>query len=198
MRQDISSCRLGFENLPTLQAKDGRLTVTSLQVAEHFGKRHNDILRAIRNLNCGNEFIAANFERASYFDGAGKSCPMVNISRDGFALLAMGFTGSRFTHWKVSYIATLNNSDPALETLYVEPLVSDREFRQGIALRDKLMLQEQNRLIAERLKAGSAPFVRRNLYFQLRQVNDALGTPTESAEQLLGVDAIFPVQETEF
>ncbi len=201
MHQDASANRfLDFESLPTFQAADGRLTVTSLQVAENFGKRHSDILRAIRNMSCGDEFKAANFELISYRDTAGRSQQLVNMSREGFTLLAMGFTGKRFLRLKLSFIESVSKAKSAsvLDTLYTEPLVSDKEFRQGISLRDKLMLQEQSRSITEKLKTESASFVRRNLYFQLRQVNDALGIPTESAANLLGVDAIFPVQETEF
>lgn len=110
----------------------------------------------------------------------------------------MGFTGKEAMRWKLAYIKAFNMMEARIRALYVEPLVSEKEFRRGISLRDKLVLQEQSRQIAIKLQAEAAPVVRRNLYWQLRQVNDALGIPTESVEQLLGADANVPVLETEF
>lgn len=184
--------------MPALNAHSGQITATSLQVAEHFGKRHADVIRAIRNLGCSDEFTERNFALSEFIDSSGRSLPLFHITRDGFAMLAMGFTGKEAMHWKEAYISTFNAMEAKLRALYVEPLVSDKEFRQGISLRDRLTLQEQSRQIAIKLQAETIPAVRRNLYWQLRQVNDALGIPTESAEQLLGADAIFPVLETEF
>lgn len=184
--------------MPVLDARCGQVTVTSLQVAEHFGKRHRDVLRAIRNLDVPEEFGLRNFAQSSYLNEQRSEQPIFHITRDGFALLAMGFTGKDAMRWKLAYIEAFNAMEAKLKALYVEPLISEKAFRQGISLRDKLTLQEQSRCIAIKLQAEAAPVVRRNLYWQLRQVNDALGIPTESAEQLLGADANFPVLETEF
>lgn len=183
---------------PMLEAHSGQVMATSLQVAEHFGKRHADVIRAIRNLGCSPEFTERNFALSEFVDGSGRSLPMFHITRDGFAMLAMGFTGKEAMRWKEAYITSFNAMEAKLRALYVEPLVSDKAFRQTISLRDKLTLQEQSHRIAIKIKAETDSTARRNLYWQLRQVNDALGIPTESAASLLGDDAIFPVQETEF
>ena len=68
---------------------------TSLAVAETFGKRHDNVLQAIQNMECSSEFSALNFKGAEYPDAQGKSRPMYEISKDGFVFLVMGFTGSR-------------------------------------------------------------------------------------------------------
>ena len=52
---------------PALEARNGHITATSLQVAEHFGKRHRDVLRAIRNLGCSAEFNERNFAPANHY-----------------------------------------------------------------------------------------------------------------------------------
>ena len=71
-----------------------------------------------------------------------------------------------------------------------------KQFRNGIPLHMKFKLQEQSFQIMGRLMTERQAAARRNLYWQLRQVNDALGIPTESAEQMLGTDApALPVQE---
>ena len=181
---------------PTLLLTDGQPMATSLQVAEHFGKRHNDVLRAVRNLGCSEDFSLRNFAQSTYLNDRKQSQPMYYISRDGFAMLGMGFTGKEAIQWKEAYIAAFNAMEARLKSLYVEPLVDDKQFRDGIPLHMKFKLQEQSFQIMGRLMAEQQGAARRNLYWQLRQVNDALGIPTESAAQLLGADApALPVLE---
>lgn len=179
---------------PVLQAHAGDVTATSLQVTEHFGKRHADVIRAIRNLGCSAEFTERNFALSEFVDGTGRSLPMFLITRDGFAILAMGFTGKEAMRWKEAYISTFNAMEAKLHALYVEPMLSDKELRRGITLRQRLTLQNQSRKLQALIEAETAPAARRNLYWQLRQVHDALGVPTASAAQLLGADApLMPV-----
>ncbi len=186
--------------LPTLEAHKGHVTATSLQVAEHFGKRHTHVLRAIKNLDIPDDYRQPNFgltiNRVPGPKGALRDEPVYHITRDGFALLAMGFTGKEAMRWKLAYIAAFNAMEARLKSLYVEPLVDDKQFRDGIPLHMKFKLQEQSFQIMGRLMAEQQGAARRNLYWQLRQVNDALGIPTESAAQLLGADApALPVLE---
>ena len=181
---------------PTLLLTDGQPMATSLQVAEHFGKRHNDVLRAVRNLGCSEDFSLRNFAQSTYLNDRKQSQPMYYISRDGFAMLGMGFTGKEAIQWKEAYIAAFNAMEARLKSLYVEPLVDDKQFRNGIPLHMKFKLQEQSFQIMGRLMAEQRAAARRNLYWQLRQVNDARGIPTESAAQVLGADApALPVLE---
>ena len=179
---------------PALEARNGHITATSLQVAEHFGKRHRDVLRAIRNLGCSAEFNERNFALVDYIDDKGERRPQYHVTRDGFAMLAMGFTGSQAVRWKEAYISTFNAMEAKLRALYVSPLVSENEFRNGIKLQTKLKLMEQSRATMQALVHETNPHAKRNLYWQLRQINDTLGIPPDSAEQLLGTDApLIPV-----
>lgn len=178
---------------PALSTQDGQVTATSQQVAAHFGKRHGDVIRAIRNLGCSADFYQRNFASVitEFVNGKGgiQKAPGYRITRDGFAILAMGFTSKEAMRWKEAYITAFNAMENQLRALYVEPMLSDKELRRGITLRQRLTLQEQNRKLQALLEGETAPAARRNLYWQLRQVNDALGVPTESAAQLLGPDA---------
>ena len=174
---------------PALEARAGQITATSLQVAEHFGKRHPDVLRAIRKLEVSEEFSRCNFAPRDYFDERGKVQPMYDITRDGFAMLAMGFTGKEAARWKEAYISTFNAMEAKLRALYVSPLLSQNEFRSGIKLQTKLQLMEQSRSTMHALVQETCPHAKENLYFQLRYVNDALGIPTASSKRLLGEDA---------
>lgn len=62
-------------------------------VAEKFGKRHGDIIRAIVNLMEDNAILRSHFISTTYINEQNKEQPMYIMNRDGFTLLAMGFTG---------------------------------------------------------------------------------------------------------
>ena len=102
---------------PELAIVDGKITTTSQQIAEHFGKRHADVIRAIRNLDLPTEFSQRNFAQTPAIDPQnGQTYNAYTITRDGFALLAMGFTGKEAMHWKLAYIAAFNAMEKSLET----------------------------------------------------------------------------------
>lgn len=92
----------------TISRDSGELRVSSRQIAEHFGKVHSKVLRAIRNLECSEEFNAANFGRVEYLDAKGEAREEYAMTRDGFTFLAMGFTGKEAAVWKEKYIAAFN------------------------------------------------------------------------------------------
>lgn len=90
---------------------------TSLKVAEVFGKRHDNVLRAIASLECSDDFRVLNFEETMELIQAGpvtRNIPVVRMTRDGFTFLAMGFTGSRAAEFKERYIAEFNRMEAAL------------------------------------------------------------------------------------
>lgn len=91
-----------------VMATRGQPMTSSLIIARKFGKRHDTVLRAIRNLECPEEFSLRNFAARDYVDERGKSQPMFEITRDGFAMLAMGFTGKKATDWKIKFLNAFN------------------------------------------------------------------------------------------
>lgn len=99
---------------PIVRQRGSTLFTTSLDVAEKFGKQHKDVLRAIANLECSEEFNRRNFAPISYADEYGRKQPMYHITRDGFAFLAMGFRGKRAAVWKEKYIQAFNTMEAAL------------------------------------------------------------------------------------
>lgn len=102
-------------NPTELSVIDGQVTTTSLHVAEHFGKRHDDVIKRIRALECTAEFSARNFADAEYIDSQGKSRPYYRMTRDGFTFLCMGFTGKRAAQWKEAYINAFNQMEARLQ-----------------------------------------------------------------------------------
>ena len=69
--------------------------VSSLDVAETFGKDHKNILRDIRQLECSDEFRRLNFEQSEYLNEQNHKQPMYYMTRDGFTILVMGYTGEK-------------------------------------------------------------------------------------------------------
>lgn len=97
-----------------ITVRDGALTVTSRQVAEHFGKQHKNVLRAIANLECSEDFNRLNFEPFKINDLTGESTSHYAMTRDGFTFLVMGFTGKEAARWKERYIAAFNAMEQRL------------------------------------------------------------------------------------
>ncbi|SNB67780.1 phage regulatory protein, rha family [Arboricoccus pini] len=76
-------------------ARDGKVFTTSLQVAKVFGKRHDNILSLIDSISYQAGSTALDFKFSSYTDVTGRKLRMFEMGRDGFTLLAMGFTGAK-------------------------------------------------------------------------------------------------------
>lgn len=91
---------------------NGHATTTSLKVADSFGKRHADVLRAIERLECSAEFRERNFAFTSQPlrmpNGGIRNDTVHAITKDGFVFLAMGFTGKEAAQWKEAYINAFN------------------------------------------------------------------------------------------
>ena len=105
----------------------GRPMVSSLQVARHFGKRHDDVLKKIRQLEIPENFRLRNFAESSYVNQQGKKQPMYLMTRDGFALLVMGFTGKRAMEWKIRYIEAFNAMERKLKEEFQRKLLLEQE-----------------------------------------------------------------------
>ena len=112
----MSQALLLSDPVPSVSLHDGRPATTSREVAHYFRKRHDNVVRDIRSImdNCPEEFTALNFEVSNYLDQTGRSLPMYIIFRDGFTLLAMGYTGPEAMRFKLAYIEAFKRNRPAL------------------------------------------------------------------------------------
>lgn len=111
--------------------KEERAICTSLDVAETFGKEHKHVLRDIRELGCSEEFNQSNFGPVEYVDTKGEKRPAYVITRDGFTLLVMGYTGDLAMKFKEAYIKQFNAMEAALQGKLIER-------QKGIAVRQSL------------------------------------------------------------
>lgn len=106
------------ELLPMITERDGIPVTTSRAVAEQFGKQHKNVIQAIEGLRAtldetedGRAFNRLNFQPVTLPDGKGEKRPAYILTRDGFTLLAMGFTGAKAVQFKVAYISAFNRME---------------------------------------------------------------------------------------
>lgn len=97
-----------------LSVKNNEAVVSSRQIAESFGKEHRNVMQSIKNLSAENSAVTQMFYKSEYTAGTGKKYPMYLMNRDGFSLLAMGFTGKEAVQWKLKYIAAFNAMEKQL------------------------------------------------------------------------------------
>lgn len=131
------------------KGQNGQALTNSLLVAEKFGKEHQHILRDIRNLIGG----MSNFGETPYFAEAtyiheqnGQEYPMYVMNRDGFTLLAMGFTGEKALKFKLDYIAAFNKMEATIKNGgYKVP----GSFREALLLaaEQQARIEEQQKMI---------------------------------------------------
>ena len=93
--------------------------ISSRDVAAVFEKRHADVIRAIDALP-RDEYRQRNFALTFYQitnpkGGKPIEKPMYKLTRDGFALLAMGFTGEKAHKWKIDFIEGFNAMEAELK-----------------------------------------------------------------------------------
>lgn len=112
-----------------------RLITTSLKVAEKFEKEHARVLRDIRELQCSEEFRNGNFAESSYVNSQNKTQPMYEITKDGFVLLVMGYTGEKAMKFKEDYIKAFNAMENELKRIYTERKQWQIERDKGVVIR---------------------------------------------------------------
>ena len=127
-----------------LKEENGQVLASSREVAEKFGKQHNSVLKTIYGENrkgehingLADEILASGNPLTKYFieseyENRGKKYKECLMTRDGFSLVVMGFTGNNAIEWKLKYIDAFNKmeeelrkqSSKALPTTYKEALL---------------------------------------------------------------------------
>lgn len=98
--------------------RDGRVVVSSLDVARSYEKEHYDVLKAIKNAECSIDFRDRNFTvstiKVNMPHGGVREQPVYYMTRDGFLYLAFGFTGKKAAALREAYIEAFNAMEAAL------------------------------------------------------------------------------------
>ena len=128
---------------------------TSLKVAEVFGKQHKDVLKAVRNLEINDNFKQRNFAPSSYINNQGKEQPMIEMTKNGFSLIVMGFTGKDALNYKIKYIEAFDKMAMMIKT-------GGYGLQVPANFRDALLLaaNQQDKIEAQKIQiASDAPKV---------------------------------------
>ena len=146
------------------------LTVSSLQIAEHFNKSHAHVMRDIKKVitditstqNRGDVTSIQNwtnlFYESTYPDSYGRPQRYYECTRDGFSLLAMGFTGKAALEWKLKYIEAFNKMEKHIKNGKTKAIDKYKQMRLEImAMNAKARtMKEENKRLDALIKSGKA------------------------------------------
>jgi len=114
----------------------GKAIASSRRVAEIFGKRHDHVLRDIYEITdpkngLSKTFIDINFELSYYRDSTNRKLVEYILTRDGFTVLAMGFTGKKAMQFKEAYINRFNEMEAFIKS-FMNAKLEFPEFTDAI------------------------------------------------------------------
>ena len=98
-----------------LSEKNGQVLASSREVAERFGKAHDKVKRSIKSFEKDVAIFGEMFILSYYDDSYGRKQEEYLMTRDGFSLLCMGFTGKKALEWKLKYIDAFNQMEDRLK-----------------------------------------------------------------------------------
>jgi Rha family phage regulatory protein len=172
---------------------NGYVKVSSLSVADKFNKRHSDVLRAIKNLECSDNFNERNIALVKYTDKKGESRDSYTLTRDGFMFLAMGFKGKEAAAWKEDVIAAFNK---------MEQYIIDEEARRRERAAAAMTAPDMTDALLEHRKEqdkDTKPFHYSNEFNMISRI--VLGATAKKWREHVGLDkkddfrdALTPVQ----
>lgn len=138
-----------------LSTQNGEPVASSREVAKRFGKEHKHVLAAIRQILVA-ENSATKFFHETAFEYRGQRFPEYLMNRDGFALLAMGFTGKEAVTWKLKYIEAFNQMEKQLAAQHKDQqAVQDENIQRAIdqVIAARKRLDEQTAFLDKRREA---------------------------------------------
>jgi len=138
---------------PVVEIRDGQPITTSIEVARVFEKRHDHVLDAIKTLVAQlDEDYRPNFREVitEYQNGKGgtQTAPAYHLTRDGFTLLAFGFTGKRAMAFKLAYIKAFNQMEAALAEQAQQPA---RNYHNATVEQAYSLAQQTAAIVADKM-----------------------------------------------
>lgn len=195
------------------------MVTDSKNVAEVFGKRHDHVLRDIENIKKDLPNFGAMFYEATMPDFYGRAQKVYMMNRDGFSLLAMGFTGSEALKWKTKYIEAFNKLEKAWnspELVIARGLQASQKLLAEAQERVKLLEADNERMkpkevfadavtaskdsilirdLAKLLKQNGVDVGEKRLYVWLREHNYIIKSSTKPTQKAMEL-GLFEVVET--
>jgi len=144
---------------PTVQVENGVVITTSIDVAHVFEKQHKNVLQSIENLlpelpeECRLNFQPTS-ETVLQPNGGTRNVPAYYLTRDGFTLLAMGFTGKKALHFKLAYIDAFNRMEAKIKA---QPMDTHQILNDPAAMRGLLLTYTEKVIALQETLAEQQP-----------------------------------------
>lgn len=169
-----------------LENRNGKILVSSQDVAEKFNKSHNHVIRDIEDIisksDCPN-LDSEMFIESTYQNSRGKTYKCYLMNRDGFSLLAMGFTGKMALQWKLKYIEAFNKMEEKLKS--GDYLSEEEKLKLQLFSKDPLeVASAHNRLVELEVGKATAPLIPKADYHDAVLNKEDLITTTIIAKDL--------------
>lgn len=126
-----------------LSAQNGEPVASSRQIAENFEKRHDHVIRDIDTMKKDVPNFGEMFFETTVPDSYGRKQRAYLMNRDGFSLLAFGFTGKTAMEWKLKYIQAFNEMEKKLTTPEPEP--PELALSKALVMAQGIIAREQER-----------------------------------------------------
>lgn len=127
--------------------QNDEILASSKDIANNFSKRHDNVLRDIENMKKDVLNFEEMFRKGEFKDSYGRSQPCYFMNRDGFTLLAMGFTGKQALDWKIKYINAFNQMEKQLKS--ATPQLTGEELMAKALIEANSVLARQSKQLEE-------------------------------------------------
>ena len=134
-----------------LSMQSGEPVASSRQIADNFEKRHDHVMRDIDAMKKDVPNFGEMFFETTAPDSYGREQRAYLMNRDGFTLLAMGFTGKAALEWKLKYIAAFNEMEKKLAD---QPQLTRSQLLATALIAAHEELEEKDKKIAELTPKG--------------------------------------------
>lgn len=134
-----------------LSMQSGEPVASSRQIADNFEKRHDHVMRDIDAMKKDVPNFGEMFFETTAPDSYGREQRAYLMNRDGFTLLAMGFTGKAALEWKLKYIAVFNEMEKKLAD---QPQLTRSQLLATALIAAHEELEEKDKQIAELTPKG--------------------------------------------
>ena len=171
---------------------------TSRIVAEHFGRSHTHVLRNIKTLHentTDKGFTESNFGLSEYTDPTGRKLPEWQMTEDGFAALALAFTGVKATNLRVEFVKAFRkavNQQKKIERNKFDPtwLLERQRTKDHMTTLNEVLVQSRAR---DGKKTAAHHFIneaRLVAHAMTGQFNEELDRSVMSATELQILDKV--------
>lgn len=181
-------------NLINIENSNGKLLASSREIAKNFDKEHKHVMEAARNLMAENSAVKSMVMENEYVNSRGQTFPEYLLTRDGFTLLAMGFTGKKALEWKLKYIKAFNKMEKALQEVYhvsetaiVNSVMENIESKIFTGIDERLAKYEENYRPTHANKIGINSYIK-DMLGELQE-NGEVELVKKRVLLLLGVEA---------